>query len=96
MQGAALNWDENPREIIKIGKAMLENEILPRIPHAKNEMTAVIDITSGDYEIDFLVFKAVRRLEQRRPDAVLYITPVGPPTSARAVSLRTARRPADD
>ena len=83
-------------EIGKIGKAMFENEILPRIPDAKNEMTVVIDITSGDYEIDSLVFKAVRRLEQRRPDAVLYITPVGSPTSARAVSLRTARRPADD
>ena len=96
MPGTALNWDENPKEIIKIGKAMLENEILPRVPHAKNEMTAVIDITSGDYEIDSLVFKASRRLKQRRPDAVLYITPVGPPTSARAVSLRTARPPADD
>ena len=83
-------------DLIKIGKTMFENEIHPRISHAKNEMTVVIDITSGDYEIDSLAPKAARRLKQRRPDAVLYITPVAPPTSARAVSLRTARRPAND
>ena len=88
--------DDDLIKIGKIGKAMFENDILPRIPHAKKGTMAVLDITSGDYEIDFLALKAARRLRQRRPDAVLYTTPVAPPTSARAVSMRRARRPADD
>ena len=31
----SLSWDENPSELIKIGKAMYENDILPQIPHAE-------------------------------------------------------------
>ena len=82
---------ENHAEIIKTGKAMFENDILPRIPHVDNEMTAVIDVNSGDYEIDSAGYlPAKRRLKRRRPDAVIYITPVGLPTEVRAVSLRDA------
>ena len=81
---------ENHAEIIKTGKAMFENDILPRIPHVGNEMTAVIDVLSGDYEIDSGYLPAKRRLKRRRPDAVIYITPVGLPTEVRAVSLRNA------
>ncbi len=83
----------NPGDIVetaKIGEAIFENDILPRIPHVDNEMTVVIDVVSGDYEIDSGYLPAERRLKQRRPDAVVYITPVGPPTEVRAVSLRNA------
>ena len=87
--------DDDLIKIGKIGKAMFENDILPRIPHAKKGTMAVLDITSGDYEIDFLALKAARRLRQRRPDAVLYTARVGYPAAARTGYMRI-KRPADD
>ena len=81
---------EDHAAIIKTGKAMFENDILPRIPHVDNEMTVVIDVVSGDYEIDSGYLPAERRLKKRRPDAVMYITPVGLPKEVWAVSLRDA------
>ena len=91
-----LSWDENPSELIKIGKAMYENDILPQIPHVKKGMMVVLDIASGDYEIDFQAPEAGHRLKQRRPDAVLHIERVGSSTPYQAVSIRLARRPAND
>ena len=96
MPDTALNWDENPRELIEIGRAMYKNDVLPLIPHVKNGMMVVLDIASGDYEIDFQAPEASHRLKQRRPDAVLHIERVGSPTPYQAVSIRLARRPADD
>ena len=96
MPDTALNWDENPRELIEIGRAMYKNDVLPHIPHVKNGMMVVLDIASGDYEIDFQAPEASHRLKQRRPDAVLHFERVGSRTPVSAVSLRTARPPAND
>ena len=79
-------------EIGKIGKAMYENEIRPSIPRIKNGMMVVIDITSGDYEIDSLSLEAARRLKSRRPDAVLYTEQVGHPAAIRTGYLQPSRR----
>lgn len=45
--------DATPSDLIKIGRAKYENDILPRIPQVKKGMMVVMDIASGDYEIDF-------------------------------------------
>ena len=79
-------------EIGKIGKAMYENDIRPIIPHIKNGMMVVIDITSGDYEIDSLILEAARRLKQRRPDAVVYKTRVATPGAVTTGYLQPSRR----
>ena len=92
----SLSWDENPDELIKIGKAMYENDILPQIPHVKKGMMVVMDIASGDYEIDFQAPEARTRLERRRPNAVTHLERVGYPTPYQAVSMWHARHPADD
>ena len=85
-------------QIGKIGKAMFENEILPRIPHAKKGTMVVLDITSGDYEMDDAIgvgTDAGNRLKRRRPDAVLYTARVGYPAAARTGYMQI-KRPADD
>ena len=93
---SALIEDANPSELIKIGRAKYESDVLPRIPHVKKGMMVVMDIASGDYEIDFQAPEARHRLKQRRPDAVIHTERVGSPTPYQAVSIRHARRPADD
>ncbi len=87
---------ENPDDLIEIGKAIYENDVLPNIPHVKKGMMVVLDIASGDYEVDIRGADAGRRLKRRRPNAVLHIERVGSPTPYHAVSIRLAERPADD
>ena len=93
---SALNWEKNSSELIEIGRAMYKNDVLPNIPHVKNGMMVVLDIASGDYEVDSQAPEAGHRLKRRRPDAVLHIERVGSPTPYHAVSIRLAKRPADD
>ena len=92
----ALSWDENPSELIKIGKAMYENDILPQIPHVKRGTRVVLDLASGDYEIDSRFAAARTRLERRRPDAVMHYERVGYPTPVSAVSMRRPKQTAHD
>ena len=84
-------------QIGKIGKAMFENDILPRIPHAEKGTMVVLDITSGDYEMDAtgVGADAGNRLKRRRPDAVLYTARVGYPAAVRTGYMQI-KRPADD
>ena len=85
--------DRAPGELIEIGRAMYENDILPQIPHVKRGMMVVMDMASGDYEIDRRAADARTRLELRRPNVVMHTERVGYPTPVSAVSMR---RPADD
>ena len=83
--------DMDPTDLIEFGREMYRRDVLPRIPHVRNGMMAVLDMASGDYEIDIRAADAGSRLESRRPDAVLHIERVGSPTPFSAVSLRPAR-----
>ena len=91
-----LSWETNPDELLKIGEEMYKNDILPQIPHVKKGMMVVMDMASGDYEIDRLASVARTRLERRRSNAVMHTERVGYPTPAYAISIRRPRRPADD
>ena len=85
--------ERSPSELIAIGRAKYESDVLPNIPRAKEGMMVVMDIASGDYEIDFHAPEARTRLKRRRPDAVTHLERVGSPTPYQAVSVRS---PADD
>ena len=89
-------WDIDPSDLIEIGRSKYEKDVLPLIPHVKEGMMVVMDIASGDYEIDIRGADARTRLERRRPDAVLHMERVGYPTPVQAVSMWRPRRPADD
>ena len=83
-----MSWETNPDELMEIGKAMYENDILPQIPHVKKGMMVVMDMASGDYEIDRRASAARTRLERRRPKAVMHTERVGYATPYQAISVR--------
>ena len=85
--------DMNPSDLIEFGRAMYRKDVLPRIPHVRNGMMVVLDMASGDYEIDIRAADAGSRLRSRRPDAVLHIERVGAPAPFAAVSIRLKRPP---
>ena len=88
--------DMNPSDLIEFGRAMYRRDVLPRIPHVRNGMMVVLDMASGDYEIDIRAADAGSRLRSRRSNAVLHLERVGSPTPVSTVSLRRARRDGDD
>ena len=51
----------------------------------------VIDVNSGDYEIDKRDNTATRRLRERRPEAVTYAVRVGRPTAYRMIGMKINR-----
>lgn len=51
----------------------------------------VIDVESGDYEIDRRDAAATRRLYERRPDAVSHAVRIGRPTAYRIVGVKLNR-----
>ena len=77
-----------PGELIEIGRAMYENEIIPQIPHVKRGMMVVMDMASGDYEIDRRAADARTRIELRHPNVVMHTERVGYPTPVSAASIR--------
>ena len=85
--------DMSPTDLIEFGRAMYQKDVLPRIPHVRKGMMVVLDMASGDYEIDRRAAAAGSRLESRRPNAVLHIERVGYPAPFSAISLRPARPP---
>ena len=80
--------DMNPSDLIEFGRAMYRKDILPRMTDADRGMFVVMDIASGDYEMDIRSADADGRLSRRRPDAVMHIERVGSPAPFAAVSIR--------
>ena len=85
--------DMNPTDLMKMGQAMYRKDILPRMTDADRGMFVVMDIASGDYEMDIRSADAAGRLSRRRPDAVLHLERVGSPTPVSAISFRIASPP---
>lgn len=64
-------------EIARRGDEVYEHELLPRLgPHDEGKF-ALVDVESGDYEIDRDEIAASDRLLARRPDAQIWIRQVG-------------------
>ena len=66
-----------PGEIAARGKAIYRERIQQLVDPAKKGSFVVIDVETGDYEIDAGDAAATRRLLDRRPDAVTYGVRVG-------------------
>ncbi len=74
------------------GEAIYAEVIKPSI-NIEQEMGKfiVIDVNTGDYEIDKRDAAASRRLRARCPDAITYAVRVGRPTAYRMISTRIDR-----
>ena len=66
-----------PGEISSLGKAIYEKKIKHLVEPQKNGKFIVIDVESGDYEIDEQDVVASSRLRERRPNAVTYGVIIG-------------------
>ena len=66
-----------PREITSLGEAIYREHIQPQAQSLTKGSFVVIDVETGDYEIDDWDVAATRRLLDRRPNAVTYGVRVG-------------------
>lgn len=67
----------NHAEVGRRGEEIYESSIRTDVEPAHNGEFVVIDIDSGDYELDPSEVVAVRRMAARRPDGRRYIKRVG-------------------
>ena len=69
--------DYGPGEITALGESIYKEQVQARIGPVEKGTFVVIDVESGDYEIDARDAAATRRLLERRPGAVTYGVRVG-------------------
>ena len=87
---------EAAKAFVEKGQKIYEETIKPLIdPEQQRGKFVVIDVESGDYEIDKRDAVATRRLLDRRPGAYTYAVRVGRPTAYRMVGMKTRNRSFD-
>ena len=69
--------DYGPGEITALGESIYREQVQALIGSVEKGTFVVIDIESGDYEIDARDAAATRRLLECKPDAVTYGVRVG-------------------
>ena len=73
----------NQKDAPAIGRAIYNEKILPTLGPEHKGKVVVIDVKSGDYEIDRSDLAADLRLRKRRPDAFTWAERVGSPAVYR-------------
>jgi hypothetical protein len=68
-------------EIVDRGQALYDQQIRPQVEPQENGKFLVLDIETGDYEVDWDSYAAYERAAARRPDAPFYLLRVGYPTA---------------
>ena len=70
-------------EVARRGEAIYEQHIRAKVEAQHQGKFLVLDIETGEYEIDEDDLSATKRALARRPDAVLYGLRIGYPTAYR-------------
>ena len=70
-------------EIVKRGKALYQREIRQKVEAGNKGKVLVIDIETGEYEIDDDHLTASDRAIAKRPDAALFAMRIGYPALGR-------------
>ena len=71
----------SPEEVESLGEEITEQQIRQNVEAGNKGKFVVIDIETGDYEIDEDDLQATKRALAKRPDAVLYGVRIGYPTA---------------
>jgi 3-methyladenine DNA glycosylase Mpg len=66
-----------PEEIARLGEALFERDVLPRINGQDRNDIVAIDIESGTYVIDSDQLSAAHQLRARNPEAQIWFRRVG-------------------
>jgi hypothetical protein len=72
-----------PEEVEARGETIYEEQIRDRVEAENKGKFVVIDIETGDYEIDADDLRATMRALAKRPAAILYGLRIGYPTAYR-------------
>jgi len=71
----------SPQEVESRGEAIYERKIRDRVEAENRGKFLVIDVESGEFEMDEDDLQATKRLLAKRPDAVLYGLRIGYPAA---------------
>ena len=87
---------KSDQEIADFCEKLYRERIKPLIKYEEDRgKFVVIDVNSGDYEIDQKDAVATRRLIDQRSDAYTYAIRIGRPTAYRMTGLKTRNRSCD-
>ena len=70
-------------DVAAVGRSIYNEKIRHKVEPTEKGKLVVIDVNSGDYEIDVNEAEAWLRLTQRHPEAVAWVERVGYPTPYR-------------
>lgn len=81
------------RETVQRGKEIYDTQIRPQVETDENiGKIIVIDVDTGDYEIDPDHLSAAHRARNKRPHALLFATRIGFPTLSQRGGYHPVRR----
>jgi hypothetical protein len=70
-------------EIVQRGQALYEQQIRAQVEASHPCQFLILDIETGDYEIDAEEVRALQRAKAKHPEGAFYIVRVGSPTAYR-------------
>ena len=70
-------------EIVQRGQALYEQQICSHVESTHRGEFLVLNIETGEYEMDVNELAALKRAKAKHPDAALYMLRVGYPTAYR-------------
>jgi hypothetical protein len=73
----------SPEEVESRGEAIYEQQIRPKVETQHKGKFLVLDVETGEYEIDDEDLAATKRILAKRPDAVFYGLRIGYPAAYR-------------
>lgn len=86
------NTTTDHHELSRRGQAYYDEHLRGKLEPAHNGEFLVLDVETGDYELDTSQIAALDRAEARHPDSVFYILRVGHRTAAR-IGAQLGRNP---
>jgi hypothetical protein len=75
-------------EIVQRGQALYDQQIRAKVEASHKGEFLILDVDTGEYEIDSNEVAAVKRAKAKNPGAALYILRVGYPTAYRVGGQR--------
>lgn len=79
-------------EIVRRGQALYDQQIRPQVEASHRGEFLVLDIETGEYEIDSSEVAAMKRARAKHPEAAFYLLRIGYPTAYRVGGPRLATR----
>jgi hypothetical protein len=85
---ASVTMPRSKDEIARLAMDILRNRIEPTLPPEDKGKFVVIDVDSGEFEMDANEYQAYAKLNARLPDAEMFLARVGYLWTHRAVGVR--------